>query len=68
MIPEPWTVPDSVFAFAWEKTSNGLTEVHKRSLFQFFIRLRNESPKAQRLADRFDAGEIDGDTFLEMMG
>lgn len=68
MMPETWIVPDSVLAFGMEKTNEGLTEMQKRSLFQFFVRLRNDSPKAQRLADRFASGEIDGDTFLEMMG
>lgn len=65
---EAWMVPPSVCVFALAKTSEGLTEVQQRHLFQFFIRLLNGSPKAQRLADRFDAGEIDGDTLLELMG
>lgn len=65
---EAWTFPPSVRDFVLAKTSEGLTEIQKRRLFQFFVRLLNGSPKAQRLADRFDSGEIDGDTFLELMG
>lgn len=65
---ESWMVPTSVCVFALEKTRDGMTEIQRRNLFQFFIRLLNGSLNAQRLADRFDSGEIDGDTFLEMMG
>lgn len=68
MMTEAWTVPSSVCVFALAKTREGMTEIQRRNLFQFFIRLLNGSLKAQRLADRFDAGEIDGDTLLELMG
>lgn len=65
---EASTVPNSVRDFVLAKLSEGLTEIEKRRLFQFFVRLLNGSPKARRLVDRFDSGEIDGDTFWEMMG
>lgn len=64
---EASTVPSSVSDFVLAKLSEGLTEIEKRRLFQFFVRLLNGSPGAWRLVDRVDSGEIDGDTFWELI-
>lgn len=60
-------VPSSVSDFVLAKLSEGLTEIEKRRLFQFFFRLLNGSPRAWHLVDRFDSGAIDGDTFWELI-
>lgn len=65
---ESWIVPGSVHSFALAKISEGLTEIDRRRLFQFLMRVHNASPKARQLAERFDSGEIDGDTLWKLLG
>lgn len=62
------SVPQSVLHFAVDKISGDLTEAHRKSLFKLLICLRNDSPRAHRLAKMYDQGQIDGDTLLKMMG
>lgn len=61
---------DSVTRFALELIADpaALSDDIKTRLYQYLMRLKNGSPKALSLAERFASGEIDGDTLLEMMG
>lgn len=62
--------PDSVVYFLAECAGKltSLPDSQQRQAHRLVMMLRNKSPKALRLAEMFDRGEISGNQLLEMMG
>lgn len=61
--------PDSVINFLAKCAGvfTSFPEFRQRQAFRLAVMLRNKSPKALRMAIRFDRGEISGGQLLELM-